>query len=201
MTSLACVSCGSAGTNVSPGPGGSPRRASTLATPSRSIQLRMCRVSSGVFAHVRCAIASMWYWRLILVTSSSVCRPVRSRYVTDTQSGAWPAKAETVRSRTSTSASSRGAMNSNEIVGRPRASSLAMRIWVGTLPEDPRISDAAGDSLRVEMFEQRQHRTPARAHAVAQLRDGDRTGGRDDLPYQRDRRCICVLGERQVVAH
>src|ERR1700694_2456396 len=59
---------------------------------------------------------------------SRVFSPVRTRYVTDTQSGAWPASAAIVLSRTSTSLSSRGAMNSKEMVGRLRPSSSAIRI-------------------------------------------------------------------------
>src|SRR5207302_10161214 len=64
---------------------------------------------------------------LIRVTSSRVFSPVRTRYVTDTQSGACPASAATVRSITSTSVSSRGAMNSNEMLGLLRASMSAIR--------------------------------------------------------------------------
>src|SRR5436190_1221136 len=98
------------------------------------------------------------------VTSSSVFSPVRTRYVTETQSGAWPASAATVRSRTSTSLSSRGAMNSNE------------------------------------MLERSQHRTPARAHAIAQLADGDRAAGGDDLFDHHHRRRVGLFGEGDVIA-
>src|SRR5690349_12007222 len=199
IRSLAWVSWGSAGLKGSPVVGASPRSASTLATPSRSIQLRICRVLSAVFAHVRCAIASMWYWRLMRVTSSRVFSPVRTRYVTETQSGACPARAAIVRSSTSTSLSSRGAMNSNEIVGRPRWRRSAIRIGLGSLPQNARVSDATRHVLRVEVFEQSKHGLPACGHPIAQLRNGDRGLVRDDLFDQVDRCIEALLAESNIL--
>src|SRR2546430_10584834 len=135
------------------------------------------------------------------VTSSSVFSPVRTRYVTDTQSGAWPANVATVRSSTSTSLSSRGAMNSNEIVGLLRPSMSAMRMARESLPQEAGVSDAASHAQRVQVFEQREHRPPARAHAIAQLRDGHRTVDAHDLLHHRDRGIESALDERNVVAH
>src|SRR5713226_6885920 len=68
------------------------------------------------------------------------------------------------------------------------------------LPQDPRVPDAAGYALRIEMLEQRQHGTPARAHSIAQLRHCDRAIARDDFTHHRDGRCVGVLRERDVVA-
>src|SRR2546421_8749315 len=135
------------------------------------------------------------------VTSSNVFSPVRTRYVTETQSGACPASVATVRSRASTSLSSRGAMNSNETVGLLRASMSAIRIGSGTLPQYSGVSDAARHALRVEVLEQRQHGTAAGAHSVAKLRDRDRAVRGDQLPDQVDRGRVGITREGDIVAH
>src|SRR6266550_525087 len=135
------------------------------------------------------------------VTRSSVFSPVRTRYVTETQSGACPASVATVRSRTSTSLSSRGAMNSNEIVGLLLVSMSAMRIDRESLPQEAGVSDAARHALRVQVFQQREDRTPARAHPVAQLRHGHRAVAAHDLLHHRDRGIERAPRERDVVAY
>src|SRR2546421_11446213 len=103
------------------------------------------------------------------VTSSSVFSPVRTRYVTETQSGAWPASAATVRSRTSTSLSSRGAMNSNEMLGRLRASRSAILI-------------GAGNSTNPYLREGEQRRLPGRQAGSAYLL-GPPLGEREREPW------------------
>src|ERR1041384_4157906 len=162
------------------------------------------------------------------VTSSRVLSPVRTRYVTETQSGACPASVATVCSRRSTSLSSRGAMNSKEIVGRPRTSISAMRmVWAlyqprrwserpprgdceklsqsglapGLSPQQPGVADAAGDALRVEVFQECQHDSPAGTHAVAQLCNSDGSVGGDELLDDRQRRLITGAGERDIPAN
>src|SRR4029077_7617814 len=125
--------------------------------------------------------------------------PVRTRYVTETQSGAWPARVAITRSRTSTSVSSRGGMNSNEMLGRPRASMSEMRI-AGSLPQDAGVSDATRHALGIQVLEQSERRAPARAHAIAQLRNRHRAGIRDQLPDERNSFLVRVFCECDVVA-
>src|SRR5438477_2593577 len=133
------------------------------------------------------------------VTSSSVFSPVRTRYVTDTQSGAWPARAATVRSRIPTSSASRGAMNSKETVGRPRFSRSAIRT-AGSLPQYPRVTDAARHLGPVEVFEQREHRPPAGAQSIPKLCDAYRPGAGDQLLDGADALLVRIARERNVVA-
>src|SRR5205807_7800350 len=100
---------------------------------------------------------------------------------------------------TSTSLSSRGAMNSNETLGLLRASMSAIRMVSGSLPQQAGVTDAARHALGVEIFKQRQHRATARAQPVAQLGHGDRTADGHELFHHGDRRFVSLPRERDVV--
>src|SRR5450759_338858 len=83
---------------------------------------------------------------------------------------------------------------------RPGDERKQLRFPLIFLSQDASVSNPACDALSVEVLEQREHRTTAGAHAIAQLSDGDGAAVRDYVFHDRDRRLVSILRKCDVVA-